>query len=127
MSNALKGALWSGLIWPGLGQVVLKRYKRGAAIMLMAGVSLTVILIKVAQLTLAILDKIESQDGMIDMGAISDAAAQVSAVSSNLGFHLLSWVILACWIIGIVDAYRIGRQMDLEQGRTAQPPNTGHQ
>ena len=37
MNNALKGAFLSGLIFPGLGQVVQKHYKRGVLIMLTFG------------------------------------------------------------------------------------------
>jgi hypothetical protein len=115
MNNALKGALWSALIWPGLGQVVLKRYKRGVAIALGVGVILTVIVVKAAQLALAILDKVDLQGGAIDIGAISDAAARVSADSGGSGFNLISILMLVLWIIGIVDAYRIGRKIDNEQ------------
>ena len=41
MKNSLKGALLSGLVFPGLGQVVLKHYKRGFALMLTVSVSYT--------------------------------------------------------------------------------------
>jgi len=34
MSNSLKAALLSGLVFPGIGQVVLKRYRRGVVLML---------------------------------------------------------------------------------------------
>lgn len=108
-------------MWPGLGQVVLKRYKRGAAIMIAVGVILTIIVVKAAQLALAILEKIELQGGAIDMGTISNAAAKASTSTGNLSFNLLSLLIIVCWIIGIVDAYRIGRKMDLELRRPAQP------
>ena len=29
MNNSIKGAIFSGLVFPGLGQVILKYYKRG--------------------------------------------------------------------------------------------------
>jgi len=127
MNNAIKGALWSGLIWPGLGQLVLKCYKRGIAIGLAVGVILTVIGVKAAQLTFAIVDKIETQGGPIDLSTISDTTAQVSAANGGPGFKLLSLLMIGLWIIAVIDAYRIGRQMDLERGRTAQPPSTGHE
>ena len=34
MKNSMKGALLSGLVFPGLGQIALKRYRRGFALML---------------------------------------------------------------------------------------------
>lgn len=33
MNNSLKGALLSGVVFPGLGQIILKHYKRGIALM----------------------------------------------------------------------------------------------
>ena len=46
MNNALKGALLSGLVYPGLGQVVLKHYKRGAALIITITAALLAVLIK---------------------------------------------------------------------------------
>lgn len=75
MNNSLKGALLSGLIFPGLGQVVLKRYKRGALIILAVLVCLSVVVVKAVQNALSILEKIESAGGAISMSAILDAAS----------------------------------------------------
>jgi TM2 domain-containing membrane protein YozV len=74
MNNSLKGALLSGLVFPGLGQIVLKHYKRGVVIMLMVLVSLFVVVVKAAQYALAILEKIESEGGTISLSIISNAA-----------------------------------------------------
>ena len=55
MNNALKGALLSGLVFPGLGQVNLKHYKRGIALMLIVSISLLVIVVKAVLQALTIL------------------------------------------------------------------------
>jgi len=113
MNNSLKGALLSGLIFPGLGQVVLKHYKRGAVIMLTVLVCLSVVVVKAVQHALAILEKIELEGGAISMSTISNAATQASTNSGSLTFNLLLLLIIVCWIIGVVDAYRIGRKKDI--------------
>ena len=118
MNNSLKGAFLSGLIFPGLGQVVLKHYKRGAVIMLTVLVSLSIVVVKAVQHALAILEKIESEGGAISMSTISDAATQASTTSGGLTFNLALLLIILCWIIGIVDAYRIGKKKDIEEGST---------
>jgi hypothetical protein len=123
MNNSLKGALWSGLIFPGLGQVVLKHYKRGAIIMLTVLVSLAVMVVKAVESAFAILEKIELEGGAIDMSTISNAATQASTSSGSLTFNLLLLWIMVCWIIGVVDAYRIGRKKDLEQRSPSQASN----
>jgi hypothetical protein len=49
MNNSLKGALLSGLAFPGVGQIFLKRYKRGIALIITASVSLLVFVVKAMQ------------------------------------------------------------------------------
>ena len=114
MNNSLKGALLSGLIFPGLGQVALKHYKRGGVIILTVIVSLAVVVVKATQYTLAILEKIELEGGIISINTILDAATQASADSGNLTLNLLFLLICVFWVLGTVDAYRIGRKIDLE-------------
>ena len=114
MKNALKGALLSGLVFPGLGQIILKHYKRGIVLMLTVSASLIAIAIKAAQYAFTVLEKIELAGGVIDLKTITDAATQASSTSNNLVFNLGFLVIVVCWIFGIVDAYRIGKKMDLE-------------
>jgi len=118
MNNSLKGALLSGLIFPGLGQVVLKHYKRGVALMLAFIAALLAILIIAVQQASTILEKIDIEGGAIDIDTISNAASQASTTSENYIVKLLSWLLIFCWVIGVVDAYRIGRKKDI-QGRFA--------
>ena len=114
MKYSLKGALFSGVVFPGLGQIILKHYKRGIVLMLTVSASLTVIAIIAAQYVFTVLNKIELEGGVIDLKTITDAAAQASSTSDSLVFNLGLMLIVVCWIFGIVDAYRIGRKMDLE-------------
>ncbi len=113
----------SGLIFPGLGQIVLKRYKRGAVIMLTVLVSMSVFIVKAVQHALDILEKIQSQGGAISMSTISNAAAQASTTSGNLTLNIVLLLVILCWIIGVVDAYRIGKIKDIEEGSTSQASN----
>ncbi|TET68428.1 MAG: hypothetical protein E3J56_11415 [Candidatus Aminicenantes bacterium] len=124
MNNSLKGAFLSGLVFPGLGQVVLKHYKRGVVIMLTVLVSLSVIVIEAVQKAFTILEKIESEGGAIDMNTISNAATQVSTTSDSLIFSFALLLIIFCWIIGVVDAFRIGKKKDIEQQSTSQVSNS---
>jgi hypothetical protein len=112
MKNALKGALLSGLVFPGLGQLALKRYPRGFALLLTVLAALCVMIVTAVRQVHAILDRIETEGGLPDGDTISQAAAQ--AVSGNPVITAVSLLIVVCWIAGIIDAYRIGKQMDLE-------------
>ena len=125
MNNSLKGALLSGLVYPGLGQVMLKYYKRGAVLMIAITVTLLAVLIKAVQQAFTILEKIESESGEIDMSTISSAATQAFTTSDSLIFKLLLWLVIFCWVIGVVDAYSIGRKKDIE-GRLANKASNGN-
>ncbi len=114
MNNSLKGALLSGLIIPGLGQIVFKRYVRGSVMMFTVLICLTVLTIKTVQLGLAILEKVQLGDEVVTLTTISNIALQASTSYEGLTFNLLFLLILACWIFGIVDAYMIGRKIDID-------------
>jgi len=123
MNNSLKGAFLSGLIFPGLGQVALKHYKRGAVIIIAVLVSLSIVVVKAVQHALAILEKIQPEGGAISISTISDAATQASTTSGSLTFNLALLLVILFWIIGAIDAYRIGKKNDIEEGSTTQPSN----
>lgn len=112
MSKSLRAALLSGLVFPGLGQIILKHYKRGVVLMLTVLASLSVVVVKAIKQALTILDQIQSGDVVISMSTILNAAHQASTTSDDFIINLVLLFIVFCWIIGIIDAYRIGKQMD---------------
>jgi hypothetical protein len=118
MKHSVKGAFLSGAVFPGLGQVVLKHYVRGIALMLAVSASLVVLVKKALEQALAILEKIQWEGGTIDMTTISNAATRASTNSDSHTVNLLLFLIVSCWLVGTVDAYRIGRKKDLEEQST---------
>ena len=123
MSNSLKAALLSGLVFPGLGQVVLKRYRRGVVLMFIVLACLSIVVAKAVQQAFSILKQIELAGGTINMDAISNAATQSYTNSDSLVFNSILLLIIVCWILGVVDAYRIGKKRDLEEQTTSQGSN----
>jgi hypothetical protein len=114
MKNSVKGALLSGLVFPGLGQIVLKRYARGIVLMTAVMIALYVMIVTAVQQAYAILGSIESEGGVPDSEAIGQAAAQAAAASDSPVVAAMSLLLIVCWVVGIIDAYRIGRQKDLQ-------------
>jgi len=113
MTNAVKGALLSALVFPGLGQIALKRYQRGFVLMLTVLAGLSVIVVKATREARRIFETIESEGGAIDQDAITRAIAGATAPSDSLVFNLLLLLIAVCWIYAAVDAYRVGKEQDL--------------
>ena len=124
MTKALKGALLSGLVLPGLGQVMLKYYKRGIALMLIVLSAFIVIVAQATQQALTILERIEAEGSVLDSSTISNAVTQASTASDTITFNIALFLIISCWIIGIIDAYRLGKKKDLELKAGSNAANT---
>ena len=104
----MKAALLSGLIFPGIGHIVLKQYLHGSILMLSALVALSVIVTKAIDQALTIVDRINSGEIPIEGVAIKELASMSAsgAEGSILNFATLAFGVV--WIIGIVDSYRLG-------------------
>ena len=113
MNRSLKGALLSGLVFPGLGQLVLKHYKRGIALMLTAFVSLLIMVVKVGQQAFSLLEKIESEGDEMNPSTILNTTSGASTTSDSLTYYIVLFLLIFCWIVGVVDAYRIGKKEEL--------------
>ena len=109
MNNAIKAALLSGFVFPGLGQIYLKRYKRGLTIMILALLALGLIIRTVTVNALESLKAIESGGGIADMETISNLAS-VDSARSGIYLKLISLFVLCCWLFSVADAYKIGKR-----------------
>ena len=91
--------------------------------MLAVSAGMLVILIKALQQAFAIMEKIASEGSLINFSTISNAATEAATTFESPIFKLLLLLIIFFWIIGIVDAYRIGRKKDLESRLVSQVSN----
>ena len=108
MKGSSKAALLSGLIFPGIGHIVLKQYLRGSVLMLFALVALSVIVTRIYQRALTIVDRINSGDIPVDTGAIAEMVSNSTSGADSSIENIAVVVLGACWLIGIIDSYRIG-------------------
>ena len=110
MKKSSKALVLSGLVFPGLGQIILKRYKTAALIMAVVAISFYNMLSIAMEQANAIVNKVLAQGGVLDMQAITDAASQATSSADNSTFNLYLWIIIACWLISIVDAWIAGKR-----------------
>ena len=108
MKKSTKAALLSGLIFPGVGHMVLKQYLRGSILMLSALIALIVIVTKAVNQALAIVDKINSGEISLESVTITELASQSTGAAEGSTLNIAVLVIIACCIIGIIDSYRLG-------------------
>ena len=108
MTRSTKAALLSGLIFPGIGHMVLKQYLRGSVLMISALIASSVIVTVVIQRALTIVDRINSDDIPIETGAIAEMVSNSTNGADSLIENISVIVLVACWLIGIIDSYRLG-------------------
>ncbi len=108
MTRSTKAALLSGLVFPGVGHMVLKKYLRGSVLMLSALVALSVIVTKTIKQALTIVDRINSGEIPVDAGAITELASIPTGDTDASILNIAALVIGAVWIIAVVDSYRLG-------------------
>ncbi len=88
--------------------MVLKHYLRGSVLMLSALVAFSVIVTVVIQRALIIVDRINSGDIPVETGAIAEMVSNSTNGADSLIQNISVIVLGACWLIGIIDSYRLG-------------------
>ena len=108
MKKSTKAALLSGLVFPGIGHMILKQYLRGSALVLCALVATSVIITSVVQRALTIVDRISQGDIPADVGAIAEMVSNSTSGADGFSEKTAVIVLGACWLIGIIDSFRLG-------------------
>ena len=131
MRNSVKAALFSALLFPGLGHFILRKHVRGA---LLAGISivcLCVLVFTAFEIAQQISNEILSGEMPLDPVQISDEVTRRSADGGFWRSDLPTYLFIACWLVGIVDSWRVGRLRDKSlpapDGDRAQAPNPNRQ
>jgi len=108
MKTAIKAALLSALVFPGMGQMHLKRYVRGLIPMVLTLIGLGVWIAQATVGALQELEKIQIQGGLVDLNAVANRAAASSA-SGDWYSPLIVPMIVVCWLFSVIDAYLLGK------------------
>jgi hypothetical protein len=85
--------------------------------MLIVMASLSLVVVKAVQQILAILGRIQSGDGAINMSVVFHSAHRASTTSEGLIINFGLLFIVFCWIIGAVDACRIRKMVRMDVKR----------
>lgn len=111
MRREIKAALLSGLLFPGAGQIYLKRYRRGVTMIAFALLIFIIILAKAVAAALASMSSMPLTDLAGDPNALARLAA-ASARDVSAGGKVLMVLFAGCWILSACDAYRIGKRAE---------------
>ncbi len=122
MGQSLKAALLSAFAFPGSGHFILKKKVRGtllaAVTILCLGVLLSTALEKAQEISL----KIQSGEIPFDLARITEEASKLASGDGTQQAEIATYLLLFCWLVGIIDAYRLGRLEDkADSAREKQP------
>ncbi|MCG6966015.1 MAG: hypothetical protein LJE59_05860 [Chromatiaceae bacterium] len=112
MSQAIKATLLSALVFPGLGHFYLKKHFSGLVLAGIALVSLYLLISAAADTAMQITEQIQHGDVPLDVPALTRMLEQQSSAGETRTGSVASMALLASWLIGMVDAYRVGRAID---------------
>ena len=111
MSKSVKAFLLSALVFPGSGHFFLKKLIPGAILAIISIVCLCLIMVAAVEVAQEISTKIQTGEIPLDVSKITEALSKQQTDSADL-VNVATYLFGICWIIGIIDSFRIGRLQD---------------
>jgi TM2 domain-containing membrane protein YozV len=120
MKVSYKAALLSTFVFPGVGQLYLKRYWRGLVIMFFVFTGLGYMIWSATVSALNRLDDamVKVQGGTTNLQDLSDIVG-LKMLTTDPYHDAVFYVIVCFWIFAIIDAYRIGKQREFQDEETS--------
>jgi uncharacterized protein DUF6677 len=115
MKKSTKALLFSALLFPGAGHFLLKRYRRGVLLLTITLAALIIIVRDALQQALVLVDKIQSGAIPPDAQMIAQAIEQAANTGASTSVNVAWVIVVVCWAVGIIDAFRLGRTEDLHR------------
>lgn len=120
VTKSTKAALLSALVFPGIGHLALREYLRAAVLAVASIAAVYVITTSAFNQAMSVVDRINSGNIPIDSQALAKAISDASDGAEGRKGDIALIVFGACWLVGIVDSYRLGKAQDDER-----PAETG--
>lgn len=109
MNKPLKAALFSALIFPGAGQLLLKRYISATYFAAFAGVGLYLLFSNLLARAQDIIAQVQRGEVSADLATITELVHQQSmSAAESLSPTLI--ILLVVWLVSVVEAYRVGNK-----------------
>jgi hypothetical protein len=125
MKKSYKAALFSALIFPGSGHILLKQYPLAFLFAGTATVCICALVFRAIAIAQTISDQLLSGEIPLDIARISSEISIQSDTAGSTTVTIATWVLIFCWIGGTADAFRLGRQRDRAEqtdGQSSQSP-----
>lgn len=112
MAKSVKAALFSALVFPGSGHFFLKRHIQGFLLAAVSIVCVYALLSTAVEKAQEISLKIQSGEIPLDLSRITEEVSKQAASNGTELANISTYLLLICWLVGIIDSYRVGRIQD---------------
>ncbi|MEI6858693.1 MAG: hypothetical protein V5788_02695 [Shewanella sp.] len=112
MNKAITAALISALVCPGTGHFYLKKYNIGTLISAVSLSGLAYLLYQAVERAREISDQILSGAIPMDFNLIYQMVTEQPSGEASLYVSIATGIFIIGWLIGIIDAYRLGLALD---------------
>ena len=112
MKKSIKAALLSAFVLPGAGHFFLKKYVMGSILAIAAFTGLYSIIVNTIEIALKIAEQIQTSGTPLSTEEISALVSQQVLNSEVQQMNMALLALLTAWVVGIVDAYRLGNIQD---------------
>jgi TM2 domain-containing membrane protein YozV len=113
MKASTRGMLLSGLVYPGLGQMILGRMASGITLALLATITFVVLIYRVVERVYRLIDQIVPllADNALDVTTLKELLSRNAAGGWGVEKICLIGLVI-CWLVAIGHAYFIGKKID---------------
>jgi hypothetical protein len=112
VKTSTKTALLSALVYPGFGQLYCHAYRRAVVFILIFSAGVYFYIEEVVSKYQPIIDKVKSGEVALNSHALAYEMSKNPITLDPQLVSVLTYLLLICWVMGIVDAYRIGIKKD---------------
>lgn len=121
MNKAITAALLSALVCPGTGHFYLNKYNIGSLISAVSLSGLVYLLYQAVARAKEISAQILSGAIELDVNLIYQMVTEQPSGAQAIYVSIATWAFIIGWLIGVIDAYRLGHALDKSQGKTDKP------
>jgi len=114
MKKTTKAVLFSTLIFPGTGQIILGRWMRGLVFLLPVLVAVWIYIKYSIKQAAVVMDKIMSGEVSPDPLAIAKMLQEGPESGELLLLAISAYTILVLWVLAAVDAFVVARKITLQ-------------
>lgn len=125
MKLSTKAAIYSGIVFPGAGYFAVKKPIRGLVAALISLVYLGLVIVEAVHKAQIIAQDILNGLIRYDIASIRAQIELTPGIISTQALTLATIAIAIVWVVGIIDSYRIGKNIDLQNTRQNQNVKVG--